>query len=262
MGELGFYSPGHSFFHKLHPVSKIVTFAILLAIVPLLTTQMITSFMLVITLFLFILLARIGKKQLLYFFPAWAIVFFSAVSWLFVDLGGHVMWETTVLGFTYRLKEFSVVKSVNMSLRSIIWVLGYILLLTTTSSRELVVGLEKLGVPHKVSVAVGMTLKFWGNILDDTKKIIEAQKARGIDFDGASRLQKVKKGIMLTSIPAIFLMLKRFRTLSFALSLRAFGVRGKKTRIFSPVFKKTDWGFIAFFFLLCLVLLFVDWKVR
>ncbi len=174
-----------------------------------------------------------------------------------------MLWQTTMFGFTYRLKEFSVIKAVTMSLRSIIWVFGYILLLTTTTNRELVVGLQKLGVPHKVSVAVGMTLKFWGNILEDIKKkIVEAQKKRGVlilmVLPGSLNLKKM--GLCSQAYQPFF-DAETFSDDELRSFIASFWHSGeKKQEFFCPAFRKTDWGFIVVFFVIILVVLLADWK--
>ena len=254
MSELGFYNPGNSYLHRTHPAVKIILFAVLITLLPLLTKHWQTNLLITISLIVVIISARISKKQLKYFTPALGLVVIAAVSWLFTNIGGNVILELKIGSFHYVLRDRSLQQAISMSTKAIIWVLSYIALLTTTSSRDIMAGLEKLGMPHKASIATGMTLKFWANVIADSKNVIDAQKVRGVDFDQGSKIKLLVDRVVISSIPTIFLMLKRFRTLSFALALRGFGAPGKKTRRYNPEINQGD---IFFFIISCSLTLMI-----
>jgi len=247
MKELGFYSTGESYIHKIHPAIKILLFAVGITFLPLLTKNWETNLAITLSLLLVLLFARIGRKQLLYFTPALGLVVIAAVSWLFTNVGGAVILEVDLGPIHYVLRDRSLEQAISMSTKAIIWVLSYIILLTTTNSRDIMAGLERLGLPHKASIATGMTLK-----------VIDAQKVRGIDFDQGSSLKKILDRVVITSIPTIFLMLKRFRTLSFALALRAFGSPGKKTRRYNPQIRPSDYLFLLAGSILSVIAVLID----
>lgn len=245
MSEMGFYSPGESYLHRSHPAAKIVVFAIAVTLLPLIVQHWYSNLIVAMALGGIVWSARVGRKQLLYFSPALGLIIIAAVSWLFTDLGGTPIVALEFGGFQYTLRDRTVHQSVNMSSRALVWVLSYVVLLTTTSSRDMMTGLESLGLPHRASTAVGMTLKFWANVIADTRNVMDAQRVRGVDFDHGPKLRSLKQRFIVATVPTIFLMLKRFRTLSFALSLRAFGAPGSKTRLYAPPFTMQDFKLVA-----------------
>ena len=242
MSELGFYSSGNSYLHRNHPTTKILFFAVAVAILPLLTRHWQSNLMLILILIVILISAKVKRKQLLYFSPALALVSMAAIFWLFTNVGGNTIFEVRLypLPINYVLRDRSVEQAVRMSGRALVWVLAYAALLTSTSSREMMAGLERLGLPHSAATAVGMTLKFWANVMADTDNVVDAQKVRGVDFERGRGLSLIKQRVVMTSLPTIFLMLKRFRTLSFALALRGFGSRGSKSRVFRPSLRRSD----------------------
>jgi len=258
MRELGFYSPDDSYLHRIHPAIKIILFGVVITLLPMFTKHWQTNLIIMSSLLVVILFAKIGKKQLLYFTPAFGLVVIAAVSWLFTNIGGNIIFEIKFGWFDYVLRDLSLQQAISMSTKAIIWVLSYIALLTTTNSRDIMAGLEKLGLPHRASIATGMTLKFWSNVIADSRNVIDAQKVRGVDFDQGSKIKMLVNRVVITSVPTIFLMLKRFRTLSFALALRAFGAPGKKTRRYNPNLKQSDFLFLIAGVMLSLTLILFD----
>ena len=254
MGEIGFYSQGHSYLHTLHATAKIVIFAVLVTLLPFALGHWQSDCALALALGAVIWSARIRRKQLLFFSPALGLVVIAAVSWLFTDLGGRAILKLGGGPYEYILREHTLDQVITSSLRALIWVLAYVALLTTTNSRDLIAGLEKLGLPYRASRIVGMTLKFWTTVITDMHNVMNAQRVRGVDFEQGSKLGQLKQRFIITTIPTTFLMLKRFRTLSFALALRAFGAQGKKTRLYAPDLTSRDGKFliIALILLLCL----------
>ena len=148
MSELGFHSPGKSFLHRAHPAVKIIVFALAVTFMPLVFQKWQSNLLLIVVLMGTIAWARIGRKQLLYFTPAIGLIVIAAVSWLFTNIGGDVVFEYRLGRFVYVLRDRSLQQAVTMSTRAAIWVLAYMALLTTTNTRELMAGLEAVFREH------------------------------------------------------------------------------------------------------------------
>jgi len=173
-------------------------------------------------------------RQLRFFSPALALVGIAAVSWLLTGQGGRSLVTVRVGPLDWALREGAVGAASTNSLRALNWVLAYAILLTTTSSRDLVVGLRQLGVPAQGAAAVGMTLRFWSTVVEDAGRVMDAQRARGVEFGTGWAPSRLRRQVLMVAVPSVFLMLKRFRTLTMALALRGFGAPGRKTRLYWP----------------------------
>jgi len=238
--DAGFYSPGGSWLHRTHGAAKIFVFAVAVPVLPLVLTAWWSLLALAIFLAALVASARVRRRQLMYFSPALAIIAVAGLSWLFVDLGGPVVFRLNLGPVRYALRAETLERSVSASLRALVWALSYVALLATTPSRDLVAGLDRLGLPDRASRAVAMTLRFWGTVISDTKNVVEAQRARGLDFEGGSRAGRLWRRFVSAAVPTVFVVLKRFQTLSFALALRGVGASGTKSRLHAPPLARRD----------------------
>lgn len=243
--------------HKAHAAAKILIFAAAVPILPLLLDHWQSLLGLALGLGTVVASARVRRRQLLYFSPALGLILVAGVSWLFTDLGGPAVVELNAGPFEYTLRERTAERAATSSLKALVWALSYVALLTTTSSRDLVAGLDRLGAPDRASRAVAMTLRFWATVMADTGHVAEAQRARGVDFGEGSRWRGLARRFVSTAVPTLFLMLKRFQTLSFALTLRGMGARGTKTRLYAPPLRRQDAALCA----LTVALLGLVWLV-
>lgn len=245
MRHSGFYSHGVSYLHQRHAAVKIVLFGVIIAILPFVLSQWQTLLVLAVMLGGLLLAARVRRSQLLFFAPALPIIVISGLSWLFVDLGGAVVAELQLGPWAYTLRQNTLERSLTGALRALVWVLSFMVLLTTTSSRNLVAGCDRLGLPDRVSRAVAMTLRFWHTVLTDTDHVADAQRARGVDFERGAWWRQLIRRFLVTAVPTLFVMLKRFQTLNFALALRGLGAPGPKTRLYAPPVTGHDAAFLA-----------------
>lgn len=240
MRDAGFYSPGSSYLHRSHAAAKILIFAGAVAVLPLLLDHWESLLVLAAGLGMLIASVRVRRRHLLYFSPALGLILIAGVSWLFTDLGGPTVARIEVGPFAYVLRERTADQALTSSLRAMVWALSYVALLTTTTSRDLAAGLDTLGAPDRVSRAVAMTLRLWATVMADTGRVADAQRARGVDLDGGHRWRGIARRFVSTAVPTLFIMLKRFQTLNFALALRAVGASGKKSRLYAPALGRYD----------------------
>ena len=88
--------------------------------------------------------------------------------------------------------------------------------------------LKRVKVPvHEIGLMLSMSLRFVPTLMDDTTRIMNAQKARGVDFGEGSIVQKVKAMIPIL-IPLFATSLKRADSLAIAMEAR--GIRGKRQK--------------------------------
>jgi len=91
-----------------------------------------------------------------------------------------------------------------------------------TAVESLLGPLKKLKVPvHEIGLMLSMSLRFVPTLMDDTIRIMNAQKARGVDFGEGNVIQKVKAMIPIL-IPLFATSLKRADSLATAMEARGY----------------------------------------
>ena len=192
---LGQYFPGDTLAHRLDPRAKILM--VVLYIVALFSARHVLTYGLVLAfLLLSIRVSKVGWKALVKGMkPVWIIVIFTAVLNLFYTPG-----EALVdLGFLQITKE-GILAAVFMMLRIAMLIMGTFLLTYTTSPIQLTDGIESLLSPlkklhapvHELAMMMSIALRFIPTLIEETDKIMSAQKARGADFESGNFLQKAK----------------------------------------------------------------------
>ena len=138
-----------------------------------------------------------------------------------------------------------------MALRLILLIMGTSVLTLTTSPIELTDGIEsllkpfkKIGVPaHELAMMMTIALRFIPTLIDETDKIMKAQKARGADFESGNIVQKAKSLIPLL-IPLFISSFRRADELAMAMEARCYRGGDGRTRMKILKYSKND--FISF----------------
>ena len=136
--------------------------------------------------------------------------------------------------------------------------LGITSLLTlSTMSTDINNGLEAVLSPLKLfkipvgifSMLISLTLRFIPTLMIESKKIMNAQASRGVDFSEGSLKDKVNQIIALL-IPMFVISFKRAEDLSNAMEARGYIVGAKRTKIDELKLRWRDYLFIVFLLLL------------
>ena len=132
-----------------------------------------------------------------------------------------------------------------MALRLIFLVAGTSLLTLTTSPIELTDGIERLLRPigkelaHELAMMMTIALRFIPTLMDETDKIMKAQKARGADFESGGVIQKAKSLVPLL-VPLFISSFRRADELAMAMEARCYRGGAGRTRMKQLVFTKND----------------------
>ena len=192
---LGQYFPGHSFIHRLDPRAKII-FTVVYIVAIFLCKALVSYGLALVVLLLLIAISRVQPKVFLKGMkPVIFIVICTALLNLFYT-SGTVLWSFGILKIT----EEGIWKAGFMVLRILMLIACTLLLTYTTSPILLTDGLERLLRPlkkvrfpvHELSMMMSIALRFIPTLIQETDKIISAQKARGADFDSGNLMQKAK----------------------------------------------------------------------
>ena len=222
---LGQYFPGQSVIHRLDPRTKLVMLVVY--IVALFLAGSWVSYCLM---FLFLVtvigMSTIPPKSILRGMkPLVMILIFTGVLNLFFTQEGDVIFHFWIL--TVTTGGFS--RAVMMMSRILMLITGTFLLTYTTSPIALTDGLEslmkplkKIGVPvHELSMMMCIALRFIPTLIEETDKIMCAQKARGADFETGSLMDRAKALIPIL-VPLFISAFRRADELATAMECRCY----------------------------------------
>ena len=231
---LGQYFPGNSFIHRLDPRTKLL--AVILYIVALfLAKSFVTYGMMLAVLVISIAVSKVPPKSILRGMkPILFIVVFTAVLNLFYTPGEHVLAQFWI--FTITLE--GVLQAFFMVFRIMMLIAGTFLLTYTTSPILLTDGLESLLNPlkalkvpvHELAMIMSIALRFIPTLIEETDKIMSAQRARGADFESGNLMQRAKALIPLL-VPLFISAFRRADELATAMECRCYHGGQGRTRL-------------------------------
>lgn len=250
---LGQYFPGNSLLHRFDPRSKIIFTVLFIAAIFL--CKGLVSYG--ITLLILLIMIGISKVQPRVFLKGMKPVVFIVVCTAILNLfytSGTVLWSWGILKIT----EEGIWKAGFMVLRILMLIACTLLLTYTTSPILLTDGLEKLLRPlkklhfpvHELSMMMSIALRFIPTLIQETDKIISAQKARGADFDSGNLIQKAKALIPIL-IPLFISSFRRAEELAIAMECRCYHGDEGRTSLRQLHYAGRDYGLIVFSIALC-----------
>lgn len=222
---LGRYIPGNSIIHRLDPRSKLLAmFAFLLLIFW--ANNLITNVLIIAFVFAMVLLSQI---RLSFFInglkPMIGIILFTTFFQVFFTPGASIFWEFWI----FKVSIEGLQQALIIFIRFVLIIFFSTLLTLTTTPLSLADGIEsglaplkRLKVPvHEIGLMLSMSLRFVPTLMDDTTRIMNAQRARGVDFNEGNLIQKVKSVIPIL-IPLFASSFKRADALATAMEARGY----------------------------------------
>ena len=239
---LGQFFPGSTIVHRLDPRTKLVL--LVGYIVALFTARWFVSYGLVLAfLLLAVGLSRIPPKTLLRSMkPLLIVIVITGLLNLFYTSG-----QVLVQFWIFRITREGIVAAALMILRITMLVCGTFLLTYTTSPIALTDGLElllgplkRLHVPvHELSMMMCIALRFIPTLMEETDKIISAQKARGADFETGNLFRRAKAMLPIL-VPLFISAFRRADELATAMECRCYHGGEGRTRLRQPRFLLHD----------------------
>jgi energy-coupling factor transport system permease protein len=240
--SFGQYYPANSAVHRLDARAKLLFTIVFIVCIFFVETYF--SY-LVVALFLVavVLIARLPALSVLKSVKAVLfIVVFTAVLNLFFVREGRVLFQVQIAPWwLMRVTESGVHTSAKLALRLILLIVGTSLLSFTTTPMALTDAMESLMRPlklirfpvHDIAVIMSIALRFIPTLLDETNKIINAQKARGAAFDTGGLIARAKAMLPIL-IPLFVSAFRRADELAFALDARCYNATSKRTKMNIP----------------------------
>ncbi|MFE4714258.1 energy-coupling factor transporter transmembrane component T family protein [Paenibacillus sp. NPDC056722] len=227
------YYPSNSLLHYLHGFTKILVFGLLLTFIPLFMDQLVSlTGLLLVCLALFIYI-RPSRWHWLLLVPVLILSFTMSLSYFLSDAGGTLYFQADLGYWKIIISSGNIAVSLKFMCRMLIWCLLFFLILFTTSNEDIVMGLKKFGLPEFVTLSVSLALRYWSLMIFDVKTVMDAQYVRGVDFRSGNLYARSVR-FASTLVPVLFVFLKRFRTTSFALTLKGAGRKNKRTYYYNP----------------------------
>ena len=230
---IGQYFPGNSPVHRMDPRGKIIMMAIY--IIELFVANNLQA-MAVSILFILVAYKVAGipvKMVLKSIKPVIVLIVFTGVlNMLFVD--GNELFR---IGFI-RITDQGVFYAVVMAVRIICLIAGTSLLTYTTSPIVLTDAIERLLYPlsrlhlpvHELAMMMTIALRFIPTLIEETEKIMNAQKARGAQLDSGKLVQRVK-ALVPVLIPLFVSAFRRADELAVAMECRCYHGGEGRTRL-------------------------------
>ncbi|MGN1372751.1 MAG: energy-coupling factor transporter transmembrane component T family protein [Candidatus Coproplasma sp.] len=229
----GQYYPTQSFVHKLDPRVKLLM--LIAYIVMIFVANSFYSLALcAIVLFAAIIAARVPFSSVLRSVKGIIfILIFTSVLNVFFHGGETVLVNWWIIHIYLE----GVIFAVFLTLRLFFLVMASAILTLTTTPVNLCDGLESLLFPltlikipvHVLALIMSIALRFIPTLIDETNRIISAQKARGADFETRNIFKKVK-AIIPVLIPLLLSAFRRAEELGDAMDARCYSCGKKRTK--------------------------------
>ena len=237
--SFGQYYPGSSFVHRMDPrVKLLVTIAYIVFIF--LIDNFIGFIPMLAFLIASVVFARVPFGSVLKSIKGVLfVVVFAAVLNAFL-YGGEDAHVLSLFGVELKWWIFSVTKeglitAAFMSIRLIMLVLGTCLLTLTTTPMDLTEGIESLLKPlkyikfpvHELALIMSIALRFIPTLMEETDRIVSAQKSRGADFESGNLLSRMRAMVPIL-IPLLVSAFRRAEELGDAMDSRCYsGAKGR-----------------------------------
>ena len=251
---LGQYFPGNSIIHRLDPRTKLIMLVVYIVAL-FMAASWISYALMFVFLAAVIKISTIPLKSIVRGMkPLVMILVFTGVLNLFFTQEGEVLVSFWIITIT----SGGLSRAVLMMLRILMLITCTFLLTYTTSPIALTDGLEalmnplkKIKVPvHELSMMMCIALRFIPTLIEETDKIMCAQKARGADFENGSLMDRAKALIPIL-VPLFISAFRRADELATAMECRCY--QGGEGRTKMKLLRSHREDFISFGFGLLLI---------
>ena len=253
---LGRYIPGNSIIHQLDPRGKLLSMFLFIFLL-FWANNLQTNVLLFAFIFVLMYLTRIsvsfyikGLKSMIF------IIAFTTIFQLFATSQGTILYQW----WFFKLTDQGLMQAAIIFCRFILIIFYSTILTVTTTPLSLADAVEKILTPleiikvpaHEIGLMLSMSLRFVPTLVDDTNRIMNAQRARGVDFGEGNLLKRIRSFIPIL-IPLFASSFKRADALAIAMEARGYKGGEGRTR-----YRTLQWGVkdtLALLVILCLMLI-------
>jgi len=241
---LGQFFPGRSPVHLLDPRTKLI-----LLVVYIVALFLAVSWVSYAVMFLFLVMviavSKVPVKSVLSGMkPLVFILIFTGILNLFFTKGEQKLVEFWIITIYWE----GLRQAIFMVIRILLLITGTFMLTYTTSPISLTDGLEsllgplkKLRLPvHELSMMMCIAMRFIPTLIEETDKIMSAQKARGADFEDGKLLDRVK-ALIPVLVPLFISAFRRADELATAMECRCYQGGDGRTKMKLLRYKRRDY---------------------
>lgn len=233
---IGQFFPGNSLLHRMDPRVKIVLTVAYVAAVFIPRNWVglaVAAAFLAVAIICSRLPVRLIWKSIK---PILIIVLLTSVLNVLYVRGGTVLWEWKFLCITTQ----GLINAAFFAVRIVCLIVGSSLLTYTTGPTTLTDALERLMKPlkllrvpvHELAMMMSIALRFIPTLIEETDKIMAAQKARGADMESGGFMKRIK-ALIPVLIPLFVSSFRRAYELATAMECRCYNGGGGRTRMTS-----------------------------
>ena len=250
---LGQFFPGKSILHRLDPRTKIISLFALVILIFAVQGWAAYIALIILTAGL-IFLSKVPPLTVLKSVKplSWIILFTLLIHCVSHD--GEVLAKV----YVFKVTTEGIIYGVQISLRLMLLIMLSSLLTFTTSplkltdaTEKLLSPLKKIGVPsHELAMMMTIAIRFVPTLLEETDKIIKAQKSRGLDFESGGIVKKLQAMVPIL-VPLFLSSFRRADDLAMAMEARCYRGGEGRTHMKQLRLKNLDYFAAAFVILIC-----------
>ncbi len=248
----GQYYPGKSVLHRMDPRFKILI--IIAYVVVLFFIHKIGGFIIpAVFLLVEVILSKVPSKMVIRSVkPILPLIVFTAILNMFF-VAGTPIFKLWIFEPTWE----GLYNAVVMVIRIILLIVSTSMLTFTTTPIALTDAIERLLSPlkiihfpaHEIAMMMTIALRFIPTLMEETNKIISAQKARGADFESGNLMARAKAMIPIL-IPLFVSAFRRAEELATAMECRCYNGGENRTKLRQLKITRLDWFAVGFMLLL------------
>ena len=255
---MGRYIPGNSLIHRLDPRSKLLVMFIFVIVI-FFAHDWLGYLLLILYTFAGVLLSGISISYFLKGLrPMIGLILFTVIFQMLFTPGEHIIFHVWIL----KISTESLINALYIFFRFVLIIFMSTVLTLTTPPLTLADGIEtglaplkKIKVPvHELGLMLSISLRFIPTLMDDTTMIMNAQKARGMDFGEGNLLQKVRSIIPIL-IPLFVSSFRRAEDLAVAMEARGYQGGDGRSKYRQLKWSKKDFVLLVSIFILAVLLL-------
>lgn len=240
---IGQYYKGDSFVHRLDARMKIILTILFIVIIFLCKNFLSLSLMLLLTV-ISVLLSKVPFKM---FFksikPILPIILFTVILNIFYIDGGTTLVSFRIITITTK----GIFTAIFMAVRIICLIMCSSLLTYATVPTALTDAIERLLSPlallhipvHSLAMMMTLALRFIPTLIEEIERIMNAQKARGADFESGSIMRRAK-ALLPILVPLFISAFRRADELAVAMESRCYHGGDGRTRLKQLKYEKAD----------------------
>ncbi len=242
--SFGQYYPAKSVIHRADPRAKIIL-AILYIVCSFLCRNVLSFGVLLLSSFLLVIISRIPLKIVIRGIkPVIFVLIFTAILNIFLTGGDTLLWHWKFI----KIYKEGLYNAAFMIVRIFALIIGSGIFLTYTTTpiqlsggiESLLSPLKKLHVPvHEFAMMMTIALRFIPTLVEETDKIISAQKARGADFTTGGLLKRAKALVPIL-IPLFVSAFRRADELATAMECRCYHGGDGRTKLHVLKYRFSD----------------------